>query len=529
MTTGTRTKESDGPQGRPTREGRAAKGGRRAKRSGVEPGDQADQPECSSRGKRTDRRELDRYANSRSHSDNQFRTIDQFERLQENRRIKAEYRSILRDVSLIDRVCKCGITPRRSSGVGITVDMNRKPNQRLSGFRGLYSCGSVWACPRCAAIIGTRRADEVSEVLQNHSEAGGHGVMLTLTLAHSIHHDLNDIWDTVSDAWKNFTNNRKWVTMRKGGGLSGYIRGTEATVSTKTGWHVHLHILLLFDSANSAFDCLVQSGTIFQAWSAAVHNLGRGFWAGKYGQDVTPFFYDEDSAAIGEYLFKSSQVWSVADEITRWSIKKGKGEVSRTPFQLLASIANPEDWEVDHNPDLDLWHEWELASQGRRQLTWSRGLKKKFGPATPEMSNEEIASSVDHGAEESCSTDDKHLVDSIDQGTDEVAGITADEWIQTRAAERQNFLEAIRRIAESAQNEDDLKASLKNLGGVSGVEILVGHQWKEHVEGTLPLLSRRQRNRRGYWTKRWRRRTPEYCREIIDKIEKWNIRTVHFD
>lgn len=355
--------------------------------------------------------------------------------------------------------------------------------------------------------------------------------MLTLTLAHSVHHGLNDIWDAVSDAWKNFTNNRKWVTIRKNGGLDGYIRGTEATVSSLTGWHVHLHTLLLFDSAESAFDCLVQSGNIFQAWSAAVRNLGRGFWAGKHGQDVSPFHFKEDSASIGEYLFKSTQVWSVADEISRWSIKKGKGETSRTPFQLLASIANPDDWEADHNPDLDLWHEWELVSQGRRQLTWSRGLKNKFGSGTSDLSDKAIASSVDHGAEEGNLLDDKELVTSIDQGTDEVAGIATDEWIQTRAAQRENFLEAIRRIAESAQNAEDLNASLKNLGGVNGIEILVGQSWQDHVEGkgALPLSQRRRRNRQGYWTKRWRRRTPEYHRKIIDKMESWNIRTVHFD
>jgi integrase len=55
---------------------------------------------------------------------------------------------------------------------------------RTAGYSGLASCGSVWACPQCAAKIATRRADELSKVMRAVDEAGGSAFLLTLTMRH---------------------------------------------------------------------------------------------------------------------------------------------------------------------------------------------------------------------------------------------------------------------------------------------------------------------------------------------------------
>ena len=39
---------------------------------------------------------------------------------------------------------------------------------------------------------------------------------------------------------------------------------------------------------------------------------------------------------------------------------------------------------------LDLWHEWEAASKGRRQLVWSRGLRELLALGV-EKTDEELA------------------------------------------------------------------------------------------------------------------------------------------
>lgn len=456
------------------------------------------------------------------------------DKIQENRRQKAQYRSVLADISLIDRVTKCGCTVRRSQGVGVAMDLSQPANNRVSGFRGLYSCGSVWACPRCAAIIGQRRSEDVNEVLLAHKEAGGHGFMLTLTMAHSREHKLDSLWNTMSEAWKKFTNNRSWTGLRANGGMTGYCRATEVTCSENNGWHVHFHTLILFDSVDEAFFGLVNSQKLFQAWSSAVSGLGRGFYASKRAQDARPInlhSLDSDRNDIHDYLFKQTSTWSIADEATRWSSKKGRGD-SRTPFQILASVANPsdEDWHSGESDDLNLWHEWELASQGRRQLTWSRGLRRLYDLDENAETDEEVVEQTDHGTEEVGTTQEQEeidIVDSIDQGTGEIAGIPSEEWITQRVGYRQNLQETIRRICESAESYRDMTASLRNLSKLEDVQILAGKEWSDYLLSGRITPPPRRRYRSRHSTKRWSRRTPEYHRKIIDKMRNWDIRTVH--
>jgi hypothetical protein len=51
--------------------------------------------------------------------------------------------------------------------------------------------------------------------------------------------------------------------------------------------------------------------------------------------------------------------------------------------------------ETGNADDLELWLEWEAASKGRRQLLWSRGLKKRVG--IEYLKDEEIAAQKDEG------------------------------------------------------------------------------------------------------------------------------------
>lgn len=44
------------------------------------------------------------------------------------------------------------------------------------------TCGSVWACPVCAATVAARRAEERARVLGAVHESGGSPFMLTLTI-----------------------------------------------------------------------------------------------------------------------------------------------------------------------------------------------------------------------------------------------------------------------------------------------------------------------------------------------------------
>jgi hypothetical protein len=85
--------------------------------------------------------------------------------------------------------------------------------------------------------------------------------------------------------------------------------------------------------------------------------------------------------ALAEYFVKQ-----LAIEVTHGGSKRGRAKTSRTPFQILADFQ-----ETGDADDLDLWHEWEQGSHGRRQIGWSAGIRELAGLAAEEMTDEEIA------------------------------------------------------------------------------------------------------------------------------------------
>ena len=86
-------------------------------------------------------------------------------------------------ITSLRRVRNCG-TPLDPDG-GLTLALTTSGDgSRSAGYSGLASCGSIWACPQCAAKIATRRADELSKVMRAVDEAGGSAFLLTLTMRH---------------------------------------------------------------------------------------------------------------------------------------------------------------------------------------------------------------------------------------------------------------------------------------------------------------------------------------------------------
>ena len=60
----------------------------------------------------------------------------------------------------------------------------------------------------------------------------------------------------------------------------------------------------------------------------------------------------------------------MAHEVTGGHRKEGRPRGGRTPMQLLADAV-----ETYEESALARWWEWEAASDGRRQLTWSTGRR----------------------------------------------------------------------------------------------------------------------------------------------------------
>lgn len=187
-------------------------------------------------------------------------------------------------------------------------------------------------------------------------------------------------WDVLGYAWAAVTSGSTWVKdAQLFGGLLGWARVVEVTDGAN-GWHVHVHALLCFADDVSAE--LVAAGVgarMFGRWRRALER--KGFDASdEHGWDLRKAQLGEGDLA--DYFTK------MAHEVTGAAGKHGRRHGGRTPMQLLADAVD-----TYEATTMARWWEWEEASDGRRQLTWSRGQRdlRVFAGLSQEATDEEIA------------------------------------------------------------------------------------------------------------------------------------------
>lgn len=313
---------------------------------------------------------------------------------------------ILWKESSLDRVKACGFKLNGECSDRVAV----KLSGGVAGFSGLQTCGSVHACPVCSQKIMAQRAEDVqAAVLAWHTGVGpakGRVVFATFTMRHKASQSLNDLWDSLSYAWGKVTSGSGWVGDSKRYGVflpreikSGpnkgtirhenrinFVRAVEVTHG-KNGWHVHIHALLFVREDVTDADVQALSDTMFARWSDALTRSGLEAPSREHGVDVR-LVRRGDSRALGDYFTKNVYVGRVKETGAGWEIAGGAAKTARgknrTPFQILSDVAGTGD-----AADLDLWHEFEAASKGRRQLSWSGSLREVLALAD-EKTDQEI-------------------------------------------------------------------------------------------------------------------------------------------
>lgn len=273
-------------------------------------------------------------------------------------------------------------TPRSAGAVGIRVP----EDGGRAGFAGLTTCGSVWACPVCAAKIGAERArEEITPVVRHViDDMGGSVVHATFTVQHHQGQPLAVTRRAVQRAWEHVTSARRWRVIDREFDRAGFCRAFEATWGKANGWHPHLHVLLFLARPITGEECTRLSELLYELYRAGLAKAGfdctelHGVRA-----ELATTRRDAD-VVLGRYLTK------IASEITRNDRKTARGD-RYTPFDLLREAV-----EQGNADALDRWQEWEQATAGARQLTWSRGwrggpcIRTRAG-VRGERSDEEIA------------------------------------------------------------------------------------------------------------------------------------------
>ena len=274
---------------------------------------------------------------------------------------------------------------------------------RVAGFSGLFRCGSVWLCPECSVRIAAARAAEIEQVLAHYITAGGWAVLVTLTMRHHREHTLADCLRGFSKGWKAVTEGRAWQTDKELSDYAGYVRALEVTESPENGWHVHAHAILVFRSRPSDDVVDALAGGMFSRWSAGVQRAGMPAPQLDYGLDVQRL----DPSTAPQKLAEQSRTGSPRTSRRAWprgrsgGCEGGEGS-NRTIRQLMRAalialrLEGPSTGTVLESVDLTArakLAEYEAATVGRKQLTWSQGRHDLRAGAhlEPEKSDEEIA------------------------------------------------------------------------------------------------------------------------------------------
>jgi len=200
-------------------------------------------------------------------------------------------------------------------------------------------------------------------------------------------------------------------------GVKGWARATEVTVGDN-GWHVHVHAVLVLEGEKTA--AAINAFAVGKRmWNRWVQGIGtEGFTAVEDSGGLDIRIAHAAEKRLAEYLTKDGLGLPVGDtaehvtasfekaardiakEAALGATKKGR-KGGRTPFQLLSDLVDAQDSGAfdlapDHflrkraARDLALWSEFIDGSHGRRQLTWSKGLRDLAG-LEPELTDEEIA------------------------------------------------------------------------------------------------------------------------------------------
>lgn len=300
-------------------------------------------------------------------------TANKFSESEDDRRdVRYERRKAAQAFTRLERLADCGNT-----AVG-QVYIGKSGGQ--AHFTQLATCGSVWACSVCSAKVLAARMTEVATALDAWSSKGGYFVFETLTMSHTKYDSLRKVWSAVGKAFTAI-NGGGYAAKHSAYGQCGYLKVVEVTHGAN-GWHVHLHVLRFIQERLGASKLNEWSDTIFAKWSSSLQK--QGFKAPNKAQHK--FDLVSSPAGLERYLFKSFDNSSVTANNSQSPTKAqgGKGVWA----VLDAAIANP------RSIDRQVWFEWESGSRGKRQVSWSKNLRKTLG-LNEAKNDEELAAEVD--------------------------------------------------------------------------------------------------------------------------------------
>jgi len=219
-------------------------------------------------------------------------------------------------------------------------------NLKFASYANLLMCKSIWLCPFCSKKITNFRRKELKELI---ADPGLLSSMLTLTIQHSKKDSLKGLLDQLTTSLRNLKNSKKFKSHMQEVGIIGTVRGLEI-IYGENGWNAHYHIILI---ANRELAGIEFNEDFAKALWAKIVRRTNGYASKKYGLKYSP---GRDNVNL--YASK----WGLDQELTSQKSSHGIN-----PFQMLDNLTPT---------NIKLFQEYAAAIKGRKQLLYSKGLKK---------------------------------------------------------------------------------------------------------------------------------------------------------
>lgn len=318
----------------------------------------------------------------------------------------------------------------------MSVKVNYSALNQAAHYSNLATCGSVWACPVCCALIQQRRRAELTQLIAWAYEGNDWSCpasplrpcMVTFTFPHTAFDSLADLKERQADAFKRLRQGKPWEKFKSRNGFVGLVRSLELTHGAN-GWHPHTHEIWLIKPLNPTEEAAFLED-LKERWYRCCERAGlvtaeQHFDFMLHAVDVRFGVHESD------YLAKqdSSRQWGADREVAASSSKAGRAKGVH-PHEFLIRRGKG---------DGPRYLEYVRAMKGSRQLFWSAGLKELVGV-------EDVTDEV--------------LADESIEPADLLGLLSADQWdLVRRRRQRAQLLD----VAESG-NWLDVLFFLKALG-----------------------------------------------------------------
>lgn len=237
-------------------------------------------------------------------------------------------------------------------------------------YRGLAVCSSVWVCPICASRISEGRRVELEDAV---SKSGLTPILVTVTLQHAREDRLTDLIEDLTGTLRTLKMGGWWTRWKNKWGIQAYVSSLEVTWGVINGWHPHKHWLLFASLPEEDLDQGAIKGQLTERWADLLQKK-----TGRYASAIYSIDVQVGNKAAGAYTAK----WGLASEVTKAVTKISKTGLS--PWQLL------ELYDQGDQQAGALFAEYALATEGKRQLVWSKGGRAVLGLGE-EVEDEDLA------------------------------------------------------------------------------------------------------------------------------------------